>query len=124
MATLDVFKLLVPETAGVADATLSQFLSLAALRMTAAEWGAVYEQAVCYLAGHILTLSPSNPRRAGGSTHAGPVSSESAGGVSRSYGSISTKTTEESTLAMTDAGRAFLELRAQNVIGMQIIDLR
>ena len=124
MATLDTFKLLVAETAGVADGTLSQFLALAALRLDATQWGGVYEQGVCYLAGHLLCLSPSNPRRPSSSTHAGGVTGESAGGLSRSYGALTTRTTEEAALALTDPGREFLALRSQTVIGAQIINPR
>ena len=124
MATLDTFKLLVAETSGVADVTLSSFITQATLRLDSTQWGSCYEQAVCYMAGHLLCLSPSNPRRPSSSTHAGPVASESTGGLSRSYATPSTGRTGDAMLAITDPGREFLALRDQVVIGATIIDMR
>lgn len=121
MATLDTFKLLVAETKDVADATLTQFLTLAARRLTAEQWGPVYEDACCYLAGHLLCLSRHGAGGGRAASGAGGIAGESSNQLSRSYSTPTTRTTEEAMLATTAPGRDFLALRAQTVVGPQIV---
>lgn len=104
----------------VGDSRIALALELAAEQMgTSAIWGNVYDQAVAYLAAHLLTgWSPaagSGSSSAAGGT-AGPVTAESAGDVSRSYGSSVSGVAggvslSDALLATTSHGRAFLGLR-------------
>jgi len=122
VATLDTFKLLVAETAGVADATLSSFIERATLRLTADQWGAAYEDAVCYMAGHLLCMSRHGASQGRAAAAGGGIASETVpAGHSRSYSAPTTRTTEEAMLAATAPGRDFLALRAQAVIGPQLV---
>ena len=69
-------------------------------------WGCKLDRAQCLYAAHNL----SRFLLGGGSAPAGPVTGEAAGGLSRSYGSLSGRNTE-STFSSTVFGQQFLELR-------------
>lgn len=109
----------------VGDTRIALALELAAEQMaTEAVWGNVYDQAVAYLAAHLLTSwSPaagSGSGSAAGSA-AGPVTSESAGDVSRSYGNSTSGVTglglSDALLATTSHGRNYLGLRRTRAAG-------
>lgn len=104
----------------VGDTRIALALSLAAQQMaTSAVWGNVYDQAVAYLAAHLLTSwGPLAGSGSGGGAGgvAGPVTSESAGDVSRSYGSVGSGVSgglsvSDAMLAATRYGQQYIALR-------------
>lgn len=101
-STLDILKAIAPEFASKATADLNLFLELAAARLSATVWGRYYQQGVAYLAAHMLELST----REGA---AGPIQSEQAGQVSRSYGPFQ----HPSHYGATGYGDEFLNIRRQ-----------
>lgn len=114
MATRDTLKLLVPAMATLADAVLDAWLALAVNQTNTEEWPAlVYPVACCYLAGHLYLRAQLS---AGGSgSGAGAVTSESAGGMSRSYGALGSATGADAELLTTGPGAEYVRLRKGNV---------
>ena len=113
-STDDILAAIAPEVATHASKDI--FLELAALSLTASEWGAVYAHAVCLLAAHMATLAPeSADDSADGAGVAGPVTAKSAGDVSESYGNatagVAGVTISSAALARTKYGLEFLRLR-------------
>lgn len=113
-STDDILLAIAPEVAARADADL--FLELAANSLTASTWGAVYAHAVCLLAAHMATLSPTDATASGdGAGVAGPVTSKRAGDVAESYGSSASGVTgmslADAALGRTKYGLEFLRLR-------------
>lgn len=107
MAVLDTLKAIAPQYESIGDDTLNTYITLAAQRIAPAVFGEVYEQAVAYLAAHMLVM---NRDRKGAS---GPVTSERAGEVARSYGFSPDYT--NSYYGATGYGREFLSLRRSRV---------
>lgn len=110
-ASTDMFDAIAPELAD--SDRRDTFLELAAARLTSGRWGSMYVQAVCYLAAHMLTLSPAADDGSGASRAAGPVTSKGAGDLSIAYGSVSPGTISMSDAALltTPYGREFLAIR-------------
>lgn len=114
MATLDVFKDLVGATVGKTDAQLNRFLGYAATRLGADafdEWGVAYEQALVYLAGHLLARADLGASGTG----SGAVTSESAGGMSRAYGTPGGGLGPDAELMTTAPGADFVALRKATI---------
>lgn len=107
----DMFDAIAPELA--ASSRRDTFLELATTRLTAARWGSMYVQAVCYLAAHMLTLSPPTDDGSDASRAAGPVTSKGAGDLSIGYGSVlpATISMADASLLTTPYGREFLAIR-------------
>lgn len=108
MASRDDLRILAPELATVADATLDFHLARAAERMDATEWGALYYQGALYLAAHLATVSSR-----GAGAGAGPVVSRQAGAVQISYGAVVGVLNDDATHATTPYGIEYLNLRRQ-----------
>lgn len=112
--TLQLLTAIAPQVAARADYAV--FLEIAATQMYATAWGDVYAIAACYLAAHLATLSPSTAAAAEASASvAGPLTQESAGDLSRSYGSatsgVSGIAVSDASLMSTAYGREFIRLR-------------
>lgn len=103
LSTREILKAVAPELEDKSDDTLDTYIELAAQRLSAAMWGDYFQQGVAYLAAHLATLAD----REGGA--AGPVQSEQAGQVSRSYGVPQNVQNYRSTAY----GEEFLALRRQ-----------
>lgn len=95
------------EFASVSDATILAYITEAEARLDSGTWGAKYDLGVKYLAAHELAVDIS-----GGMGAAGPVISESAGPLSRSYAASALfSASNASNLNATSYGRKFQQLR-------------
>lgn len=113
MSSLDLLKALAPELDpgdGSEDARMTQFLGLAASRLSAATWGQVYAEACARLAAHMLTLSNRAAMTEG--APGGTVASMGTARWSISFGALPARSSEEASLASTVHGQHLLELRA------------
>lgn len=108
MASRDTLRIIAPELATVADETLDAWLTFAAARISATAWGDLYEQAACYLAAHLYTVSQ---RSASGESGAGAVVGRKAGDLEIRYGAVVGVLSSDATLATTPYGVEFLSLR-------------
>lgn len=97
------------DTIGAIDTALAD----AALQVDVATWGPRATLATIHLAAHALFLA--HPEL----SPSGPVQSESAGGVSRSY--AVTAVPGGSSYASTAAGREYLRLRSQLGLGAMVV---
>lgn len=104
MTTVETSDVLVyaPELSSLDNSFVQVYLDLAKNFVFENKWERKYKQAVCLLTAHFLTIA----QRAGGS--AGPITSESVGELSISYGSVSDKGDE---LLTTTYGSMYFALR-------------
>lgn len=108
MATRDTLRRLVPAMASVSDDDCDSWIADAVTETDSTVWPeSVYPRAVCYLAGHLYLRTVVGMSGAGAG--AGAVLSESAGGMSRSYGPGPSGVDAE--LMTTAAGMEYLRLR-------------
>lgn len=113
MATRDTLKRLVPAMASLSDSVLDEWLTDAAAELDSTEWPAtLYPKACCYLAGHLYLRAQATTAGSG----AGAVTSESAGGMSRAYGTL-TGSGGDAELETTIPGAELVRLRKMNVPG-------
>lgn len=106
MTELEYFRLLAPEFSTTLDATVNQWLAIAASLVNvgcldperAAMARALY-------AAHLLSLTTTTAR--GGSTALGPVTSEREGDLQRTYGSIAGSDTY---MGQTSYGQQYLDV--------------
>lgn len=97
------------EFASVLDATVDIYITEAQSRIHQTTWGDQYDLGVKYLTAHALALDMGGAHGA-----AGPVASESAGPVSRSYAAYSIfGSTGGDNLNATAYGRKFQMLRKE-----------
>lgn len=130
---LELFRGLVPSLCEETDARVGLFLDAAARRLDASAWGAVYPDALVYMAAHLLTLSPGPDTTAAASAGggaagaiAGPITKKKAGDLEVSFGTSggtsggggggSTSNTDND-LTTTHWGRQFLALRDTRAAG-------
>lgn len=92
-----------PELATLPVGSQTAILAQVALQMNPDVWGSKLDMGAAWLAAHMATVGP---RRKG---VGGPVQSESAGNVSRSYAAIATT----SSLAATSYGQEYERLVMQ-----------
>lgn len=109
MGSRDTLKFVAPEFEDLPDATLDKALELAAQRISARAFGAIYEQAAAYMAAHILATSRGTQAEAG---IGGQITSVSTGDLSIGGQALDTTGAGDSALASTPYGARFLELRA------------
>ncbi len=109
--TADGLQELYPAFASVSDTYIEVWLTAAEAAHTSAKWGNVYDAAMYAWAAHHLTLYPAST--GGDGAPRGPVSSESVGGISRSYA--------DPTGGITAAGDAFFK---QTSYGLAYLALR
>ncbi len=87
-AGLDLIRTIGPEFVDVADADVEVFLEMAAQQSSASAWGAVFLQAMCFLAMHEMSQfghGTANPHAGTGSV-AGGIASVKVGDVSVGFG--------------------------------------
>lgn len=87
--------------------TLNVMLGLAAQRLSPKFFGAKFNQALAYFAGHLYKSVLLAEEGSG----AGPVSSERAGEVARSYAIIAAQSSSDAPFNVTAYGRLFADLR-------------
>lgn len=91
-----------PELSNENASTFEVYIDLAKSFVFENKWERKYKQAVCLLTAHFLTLKN---RASGGS---GPITQESVGELSVSYGAVSDKANE---LLTTNYGTMYFQLR-------------
>jgi len=102
------------EFAQLVDGSIQPFIDEAAREVSADVFGTIYEDAVKYLAAHLLAGIMSGSKGA-----AGPVISETAGPLSRSFSAPVVSATDS--LQSTAYGRRYLDLRRQVAGGPQVL---
>lgn len=107
MSALSVLQTIAPDLASKSNA--SQVLALADLRVSKNNFGSVRDQAVAYLAAHLLSLSNSNFRKSGSG---GAVTSLREGDLSVSFGAVPGS---DDSLSSTWFGQEFERLRRETV---------
>lgn len=111
---LEEFRLLCSDLAAEPDARVNDFLEITAMFLNAPAFGAQFQRASVYYAGHLMLRSPDGGGGAPGSSGGG-ITSEKTGDESRNYGST---TAVVGGVAQTDIdlmgtayGRLFLHIR-------------
>lgn len=94
------------EFASLSEAAIAPYIAEASREVAESVYGDRYDDAVKYLAAHLIAVLTAGSRGT-----AGPVVSESAGPVSRSYAAPATIVSEH--FAATVYGRRFLDIRRQ-----------
>lgn len=105
MATVATVEALAPEFTG--DARIETFIEFAAARLDPTVWGTLYSQGVAYLAAHLMAMAPT----AGGAPP-GPITSEKALTVARSYG-MPTVDPGDYAYLRSGYGASYLQLRSE-----------
>lgn len=106
MTPLEYFRLLASEFAATDDATVNQWLTVAALFVSAACLDAERQNmALALYAAHLL--STSQKTAAGGGSIQGPLLSEKEGDLQRTYGQIKGS---DSPIGQTSYGQQYAEL--------------
>lgn len=104
--TIKIIELVAPDVADDhLDSELDTAIELATARVSSGVWGDRYRQGVAYLAAHVLTIAA---REGSG---VGPITSEKAGKVSRSYGFSAQA--DSGGYGSTEYGKQFLQLRSE-----------
>lgn len=103
------------EFATVDQSAIERVLSEATREVSRSAYGDRYDDAVLYLAAHLLAA-----QRKGSTGASGPVTMESAGPVSRQYASVGLQGSDDALLA-TFYGRRFRDIRLQCVGGPRVI---
>ena len=106
MAELEYFRLLAPEFASVADATVNQWLSVAGNLVNVGSLDTERAaMARALYAAHMLSLTTRSGQ--GGAAALGPVTSEKEGDLQRSYGGVKGGDTY---MGQTSYGQQYIEL--------------
>lgn len=104
------------EFAAVTQSVAEGFISEAQDEISEASFGDRYDQAVKYLAAHLLAVMTG-----GSASPAGPVVSEAAGRVSRSYAAMVGTPSSLDSLQATSYGRRYMDIRRQMVGGPRVL---
>lgn len=103
------------EFASLTDGAIQPFIDEAVREINASVFGTRYDDAVKYLAAHLLASV-----RDGSKSASGAVISETAGPISRSYAApMATASTDE--LSSTTYGRRYADIRHQCAGGPQVL---
>ena len=108
------FVTLFDEFKSVPGKKIDIYLTNASRRIDQDAWGDCYEEATAYLAAHLL-VSGGGAGGAGGAV-AGPITSQSVGDLSRSYGQVNVGSAGDETYATTKYGQMYLELRRECIV--------
>ena len=92
-AVLARVRVLAPEFAAVADATVETLASIMAARITPSVFGLLATDAVAYLVGHELTMQARAAALSAGGAGTGAITSMSTGGISISFGGLAVAAT-------------------------------
>jgi hypothetical protein len=101
------------EFSSLTDAVINRFLAEAGREVNASVWGDRYDDGILYLTAHLLAFA-----KKGATGAAGPVTSETAGPLSISYGGAATAS--DAALASTSYGRRYLEI-AHTLFGQLVL---
>lgn len=113
------FLVLFDEFCGVPDRKINLFLEFAQHRLEESVWGKCYKEAVYYLGAHLIASTGGAGGSGGGV--AGPITSESVGQLSRSYGQMNLNGAGNDEIFMlTKYGQLFLQLRRSCVISATV----
>lgn len=111
MSAASTLAIIAPDLAVLSNA--SSALALCESRINRKNWGAVRDQAVAYLAAHLLKMQT----RAGSAIGAGgQITSATEGGLSLSFGS-NTGSMSDPSLGSTSYGQEFLRLKRETIPG-------
>jgi len=95
------------------DARIQLFLDDAAMCVDEGVYGKFYDTAVCYLAAHMLYLGTLTSSGSGGAS-VGPISTKTAGGVSKTYAINSLDLNDsDSYYSQSQYGLTFMSIRAK-----------
>jgi hypothetical protein len=131
--SLQKFRTLYPEFAGVADATVSEVIEDVSLELAPIVWGVLYLRALLALSAHLLALRAQSAQAglAGGAgsglAPTGGVSSLATGGQSVSFGGASLvasrpdSSQSDAILASTPYGQEYLRLRGRIYTGPRVL---
>ena len=115
MVDIKEFFLLFDEFATVNKKKVQAWLDLAAGLMSESVWGDCYENGVYFLTAHFIA-SGGGEGGSGGAV-GGPITGESVGSLSRSYGTVSVNANGNDELYVTTRyGQMFLNLRRSCVV--------
>lgn len=123
-SSIELFRALAPDLCEETDARVGVFIEQAARRLCAAAWGAVYVDALVYLAAHHLIRSPATAASGGlgAGDGGGAITSKKAGDLSVNFGSStagsSSRSNADAELSETMYGRKFLALRDTRAAGL------
>jgi len=107
--TKQVFAAIAPGLDGsLTESETETYIELAQDRISYSQFGGRYRQALAYLAAHIAQMAQERGGQ-GGSAAPGPIQSEKAGKVSRSYGVSGGSGSSQ--LESTAFGRQFMQIR-------------
>jgi hypothetical protein len=121
--TLGLFRALCPDLCTEEDGRIGVFLAAAARRLDPSAWGAVYVDALIYLAAHLLLRSPASGSGGANVDASGPVTSKRAGDLAVTYAASAVAggsggANIDRDLAETHYGRQFLALRDTRAAGL------
>lgn len=103
---------LAPALASLAVARQTQILAEVDNEVSTDAWGDYAEAGKRYLAAHKGTVTVLSDAGSGGGAALGPITSESLGPMSRSYGTIGDSTSVDAELSRTSYGREYIRLRS------------
>lgn len=119
-ASSTFFKQLIPSLSTLTDESVDFWLSQASLLVSAAEFGSLYDQAVCYLAAHLYVVGNGVGVDGSSAEGAGPIASQSTGSVSVSYAGAQ-NSDYASAYGSTRFGRQYLALRRKRIITARVV---
>lgn len=117
--TRTYFLTLFDEFSSVPSAKVDAFIGVASVRVAAAVWGDVAEYATALLTAHML--SSTGGVGGNGGSAGGPVTAESVGDLSRSYGSVGEQGSGDQELLTTRYGQEYVALRRQTIVPATIL---
>lgn len=113
------FKIRYPEFEEVPDARIQFMLDDAALEVSEAAWGALYEKGSMLLCAHLLSISQSNSDDDDSGGDTGNVVSKSIGDVSVSFAKATSESSSDDWYLSTSYGAEYLRLKKR--VGMGIV---
>lgn len=123
-AVLAVFRVMAPEFASTADATVSALAGIVGIGVSSDTFGARTSEAIARLCAHELTLQARAAAASAGAAGAGPIASIGAGDLSISFGAASSLSmgAEDDALRQTSHGLAYLAIRqSRSAMGPYLI---
>lgn len=111
--TSTYFLTLFDEFKGVATAKIDAYVSIASTRVNPTVWGSNAEYATALLTAHMIAVTGSHLQGGSGGGVGGPITQESVGDLSRSYGSVGVAGSGDQELMTTRYGQEFVALRRE-----------
>ncbi len=114
---LKEFRMRFPEFKAITDDVVVFFINDAAQELSSKKWGRLYSRGLTTLTAHLLAIYERIIENGDGANY--PVTSESAGELSVSYGS--TVTAQTAQYELTCYGQEFLRLRRLVAVGALVV---